>query len=270
MLIDNILSFLENKIAPKAYKRSSEPYGLIYGNGSKNKVINKVLITVDLSLEAITFAIKNKVNLIISNHGLIIKPISKFDQDLINKLYLISKCPLSIFTMSTPFIVGEGGVTDNIIDVLSLRIEKPLIFEVKNEIKIPLGRICSSIDFPNQKKPLLLETLISRIKQHLNAKFVLFTGDLKQEIKKVCLIIFENSNNSLLKIALKNDCNCFISGRINHKDTIFAREHGLCTIEIPQYLCELVAIKKLKNILGLEYPREEILIFEEKDPYNIY
>ncbi len=270
MLIDDILSFLEKKIAPKVYKRNSEPYGLIYDNSSKSKVINKILITVDLSLEAIKFAIRNKINLIISNQGLVQKSIYKFDQDIINKFYLMSKCPLSIFTMNTPFIVGEEGVTDNIVEALSLRMEKPLNFNIKNDKKIPLGRICSPFEFPNQKKSITLETLINRIKQHLNAKYILFTGDLKQEIKKVLIVIFETSKISLLKSALKNECNCFISGKITYRDAIFAREHGLCAIEIPQYLCELYAIKKLKNILSLEYPREEFLIFEEKEPINIY
>ena len=62
MLLEEITSLLKNKLSPEKYKLDSEIYGIQYGNKHKQKSIKKVLLTLDLSLEAIHFALKKKYN----------------------------------------------------------------------------------------------------------------------------------------------------------------------------------------------------------------
>ncbi|GAH50813.1 unnamed protein product, partial [marine sediment metagenome] len=83
MFFDKIKSLFEKKLSPKIYRINSENYGLHYGQVSKKKHIKRILFSVDLSLESIHYAIKNKINLIISLYGLTNEPITNFNQLLI-------------------------------------------------------------------------------------------------------------------------------------------------------------------------------------------
>jgi len=126
MYLEEIETILKNKISPKFYQIDSEIYGFHYNRSSREKIIKKIMITVDLSLESIHFAIKSKVNLIISHHGLFQEQPRNFNTDLINKLSLLSRYPISIYILNTPFIAAEGGISDTIMEALYLKLERPL------------------------------------------------------------------------------------------------------------------------------------------------
>ena len=76
MLYDEIQSLIERKLSPRMYGINSEFYGLYYGQVNSKKHIKRLMFTVDLSLESIHYAIKNKINLIISLHGFTKDPIT--------------------------------------------------------------------------------------------------------------------------------------------------------------------------------------------------
>ncbi|KKM77295.1 hypothetical protein LCGC14_1371510 [marine sediment metagenome] len=65
-------------------------------------------------------------------------------------------------------------------------------------------------------------------------------------------------------------CDCFISGRINYFEAIFARDIGINLIETSHYMNEILALKKLCNILSLEFPHVKFFLFESKDPFKTY
>jgi dinuclear metal center YbgI/SA1388 family protein len=270
MSLREIKDLLTNKLSPKAFKFNSEIYGLHYNKSTNNKIIKKAMLTIDLSLEAIHFALKNKVNLIISNHSLINKPVLKFSQNLINKLSLLSKFPISVFVLNSSFIAAEGGVSDTIVNALYLKLEN--LFEIKNKDgkKIPVGRICSPDHYPNMKEPFRLENLIQRIKTHLNLKHVSFVGNLKKPIKKICVIGGHISDANCIKKALNLGCDCYITAEITYFDAVFARDMGLNLIKTSHYKNEILATKKLCNILSLEFPEVEFTLFESKNPINTY
>ena len=270
MLFQEIKELLVNKLSPKDFRLNSEIYGLHFDKVRNNKTIKKVMLTIDLSLEAIHFALKQKVSLIISHHSLINKPIKKFNQSIIDKLSLLSKYPISIFVLNSSFIAAEGGISDTLVNLLYLKLENVFEIKTKDGKKIPIGRICSLLKYPNEKDPFTLEDLIKRIKRNLNLKSVPFVGDLGRPLKKICVIGGDISNVRLIKKAVNLGCDCYISGKLNYFDAIFARDMGLNLIEISHYRNEILAIKKLCHILSLEFPQVEFFIFESKNPFKIY
>ncbi|HEC36707.1 MAG TPA: hypothetical protein ENI29_00635, partial [bacterium] len=100
MNLQEIKKYLSRKIAPKVFRLDSDIYGLQYDKKKSDRLIRKVVLTMDLSLEMIYFAVKNKIGLIIANNSLIHNPINKFNFILINKLSLLSKYPISIYVLS--------------------------------------------------------------------------------------------------------------------------------------------------------------------------
>jgi dinuclear metal center YbgI/SA1388 family protein len=270
MQFQELEDLLTKKLAPKDFRLNSEIYGLHFNKIGNNKTIKKVMLTIDLSLEAIHFALKHKVSLIISHHSLINKPLKNFHQNIIDKLFLLSKYPISIFVLNSSFIAAEGGITDTLVNVLYLKLEN--VFNIKNKDgkKIPIGRICTLLNYPNEKAPFTLEDLIKRIKRNLNLKSVPFVGDLGRSINKICVIGGNISNIKLIKKAVSIGCDCYISGNLKYFDAIFARDMGLNLIEISHYGNEIIAMKKLCHILSLEFPQVEFALFESKNPIKTH
>lgn len=270
MLLQEIQSILVNKLAPKTFRLNSEFYGLQYNQSKSSKLLKKVLLTIDLSIEALHYALQNKVNLIISHHGLVNNPIYMFNQNLIKKLTLLNRYPISIFVLNSAFIAAEGGVSETLANVLYLELVKA--FNIKNDkdIKVPIGRVCTPKYYPPINKKLTLEDLILRLKANLNLTTVMYVGDLKKPIRKICIVGGDTPDVKYLTKALKLGCDCYISGRFSYFAAIYGKSTGLSLIEAPHYEIEIVTLKKLCNILSLEFPYVEFLLFESNDPFKTY
>ena len=268
MLLKEIVNLMENKLSPKIFSLSPDIYGIQYGNCQENRLIKKIMLTMDLSLEAIHDAIKKKVNLIISYNGLVDKPITKFKQNLVNKLSLLSRTPITIFVLGSSFIAAEEGVSDTMAEKLYLKIDRTFNIRNRNGISIPLGRICIPMFFPEQNGHLNLEKLIKRIKANFDMKHVFYVGDLNNEIKKIAIMGGENSKQKFLKMATRYGCDCYISGRFSHRDAIFAKDIGLNLIEASYYNNIFFTLKKLSNFLSLEFPEEAFYCYDSNNPFN--
>jgi putative NIF3 family GTP cyclohydrolase 1 type 2 len=270
MFLEEIKSLLENKISPKLFKLNSEIYGVHFGQKNKDKLIKKVMLTLNLSLAAIHHAIKNKISLIISHHGLINKPIKNFNNRLVNKFTLLTKYPISVFVLNTPFIAAEGGISDTIREILFLKLDRTFDIKNKKGIKIPLGRICIPQEYPNQKSSFCLEDLLKRIKSNIGVGNLIYVGDLGKSINKICIIGSNNTDLKYLQKAIKLGCDCYITGGMNYDEIVYAKETGVTLVSIPYFTFEAKALKKLCNILSLEFPRDEIFMYESDDPIHIY
>ena len=270
MFFDEIKSLFEKKLSPRIYRINSENYGLHYGQASKNKYIKRILFSVDLSLESIHYAIKNKINLIISLYGLTNEPITNFNQLLINKLTLLSKYPTLVFVLSSSFIAAEGGISETIMESLYLKLDKPFNIENDKGEIVPIGRICLPNLYTRTKRALNLDNLLNRIKSNLQIEKISFVGESSAEINKICIVGGEITDLSYLRKALKHGCDCYLSGNMNHNFADYARESGLNLIQIPLYNCETIALRKLYNFLSLEFPHDEFYFYDAKNPVKIH
>lgn len=270
MFLNDIKNLLENELSPKIYNFGSEIYGIHYGKISNDKIIKKIMITIDLNLESIHFAIKNKISLIISIHGLINKPIIQFNGELINKLTLLSKFPIHIFVLNKAFIAANGGISDTIMEALYLKLDKPFMIRNKNENLIPIGRICYPNRYPHDKKSLNLEDLIIRVKSNLDINNISYVGNLNRTIEKICIIGEETLKIAYLQKLIKKGCDCIISGKTFHNIANHAKEFGISLIGISLFKSKMLALRKLYNFLSLQYPYEEFFFFNGKNPLKVY
>ncbi|MFX1288626.1 MAG: Nif3-like dinuclear metal center hexameric protein [Promethearchaeota archaeon] len=270
MLYNEIKSLIEKKFSPKVYRINSEFYGLYYGQANNKKHIKRLMFTIDLNLESIHYAIRNKINLIISLHGLSKEPITNFNQFLINKLMLLSKYPLLVFILNSSFIAAEGGISDTLMECLYLKLEKP--FNIRNDKReiVPIGRICLPNSYTQNKEALTIESLLKRIKSNLNTDKILYVGESNTEVNRICIVGRETVDLYYLRKALKNGCDCFISGNISHRIASYAKDTGLSLIGTSLYSCNTIALKKMHNLLSLEFPNDDLYFFEAKNPVQVF
>jgi putative NIF3 family GTP cyclohydrolase 1 type 2 len=270
MHLTEIIPLLKNRLSPEIFTLDEEFYGIQYGKTDNNKVIKKVLLTLDLSLNVIHFAITSKINLIVSYRGLIDKPIRYFNQHIVSKFTLLSKYPIDIFVLNSSFIAAEGGISDTIMEALFLELDKNFEISKNNGDVVPIGRISLPKNYPNYMNTFSLENLLKRVKANLDVQSVSYVGQLDKRINKICIIGGKLINTKLLEKALHYGCDCYISCKINHNQAIFANDLGISLIKIPSYNCEIKALRKLSNILSLEFPMDDIFLYESKNPINSY
>ena len=269
MYLDEIALLLENRLSPRIYSLKNDFYGIQYGD-RQNKVIKKIMITVDLTLDSIHFAVKNKINLIITLHGLLNKPIRSFNRQQINKLTLLTKQPIIVFVLETSFIAAEGGISDTIMEALYLKSLKTFDIIEKDGEKIPIGRICQPKSYPHDTQIFQLENLIERIKTNFELSRIPYVGNLKKRIDKICIIGGEINNLICLEEVQQNNCDCLISGKISHIEAIYSKEKGISLVEVSHYRSANMALKKLCNMLSLEFPRDEFFFFPSELPIQIF
>lgn len=111
---------LFEKWSPQKYALDGDPVGLHIGQ--LNRMVEKVLVTLDVNEEVIDEAIENGANLIIAHHPPIFRPLKRIATDTVQGR-LIEKCiknNITVYAAHTNLDVATGGVNDMIADCLGL------------------------------------------------------------------------------------------------------------------------------------------------------
>ncbi|MFQ9511609.1 MAG: Nif3-like dinuclear metal center hexameric protein, partial [Lachnospiraceae bacterium] len=96
----DIIKVLE-KVAPEKIACSWDNVGLLIGRRDKN--VSKILITLDVTDEVIEQAMQEQVDMIISHHPLLFKPISNVNSDTVigRRLIRLLGSDISYYAMHT-------------------------------------------------------------------------------------------------------------------------------------------------------------------------
>jgi len=121
-----LIQYME-QLAPKHYAVEHDRIGLQLG--TLNKMVERVLVTLDVTLEVVQEAIDKKVDLIIAHHAIIFRPIGSIDVSTpAGKLYeQLIKHDIAVYISHTNLDVAVGGVNDLLADLAGMEQErKPL------------------------------------------------------------------------------------------------------------------------------------------------
>lgn len=127
----NIFKWME-EWAPRTLAYDWDNVGLQIG--SYNDPVKKVLITLDVSEAVVEEAIENDVNLIISHHPLLFKPLKQVNLDT-SKGRIMQKLlqhQITVYASHTNLDIANGGVNDVLCEKLDIHERTPLI-EFMNE-----------------------------------------------------------------------------------------------------------------------------------------
>ena len=265
MFLGELLSVLENKTAPKFYNNDTENYGIQYGKTDRNKIITKILITTDLRYEALHFAVKKKVNMILTFEPLFNGEIRKINQKLQKRLLLLSKGHFTIFILGKPFLLAENGVLENIIKMLYLRLEDVITIDNSYNKQLPVGRVCTFKDYLKPKKKKTFKQLIDRICNNFRTNHIKYVGNFNRELKRIYLSLEKDLSSDIIQKAFSLDCNCFLVRRINEDISNSFIDTDICMIELPFWECIRKSLSALTNTLGLEFPYDEFIYYECQD-----
>jgi len=223
----------------------------------EKKVIEKALIALEITNDVIDEAAEKGADIIITHHPLILSPVSIIDYNNINGNHIIKmiKAGISAYAAHTNFDEAEGGNNDYLAFLLNLEnISKPVSW--------PTGRVGTfheEIDFKD---------VCALVKDSLKINQIRTVGNPAAKIKKtgVCA----GSGGDLIKAAVDEGYELFITGDIKYHEAMYAAEKGGCLIDAGHYGTEKFFVENLAEKL-VAAAGEKIEVIKSKiniDPFH--
>ena len=216
-----------------------------------NKEVKRVLVTLDVTAEAVEAAKREGCELIVSHHPLIFKGLKSISPEnyISAKVIELIKSSVAVFSFHTRLDALSGGVNDVLAEKLGVKDTLP--FGCDREA---IGRI-GHLD-----APMSLDSFASLVKKELGAPFVL-TADAGKEVYRVALLGGEGGD--FVDAAIRAGADLFVSGRIGYHRMLDGAEEGIALIEAGHFATEVAVCQRLADLVREADPTVEIEIVNE-------
>ena len=268
-----------NQLAPPLLAEEWDNVGLQIGDS--RQPVRRIGVALDPSPEVVKEACKNKVDLLITHHPLIFRPLKSIDFDTPGGsiIQMAAQHQLAIFSAHTNLDIVRDGVNDVLAQQLGLRnltVLHPVQVRERakegvapwtdSEAEYGIGRIGSLA------KTGSLRSLVSMVKKKLELDFIKVAGDLEMKVKQVA--ICSGSGSSLMQSFLASKAQAYISGDIHYHDAREAEALNRAIIDIGHFSSEHLMVdafaQQLENVITKHGIKAEIMACTiEKDPFRI-
>ena len=119
--VKDIFDFI-NSIAPFENQCEWDNSGLVVGNPDAE--VSKIGVVLDITSDAVKYAKENGIDLIISHHPVIFRPVKTFLADDIP--FMLAKSRISAICAHTSLDIAKGGVNDALAEALGFENAIPL------------------------------------------------------------------------------------------------------------------------------------------------
>lgn len=259
MITKDIINFLEEKY-PRSNAEEWDNVGLLVGNNKKD--VKKIQLSIDATEKAVDYAAQNNVDMIVTHHPLIFKPLKSIVMSELSgrKIIKLIENGLNLYSIHTNLDSSKDGLNDYILELLEVKKYKIIDINANDETA-GIGRM-----YTLEEKITILE-YADFIKTKMEIKNVRVTSnDLKSEVKKIALI--NGSGMSYWRKVKSLGADLFITGDISYHDALDAKESGLHLIDIGHFESENCFSELLKK--NLEEVGLEVLIFNDGPVFENY
>ncbi len=240
------------EIAPPHLAEPWDNVGLLVG--SWQDPVKKIMITLDITADIIKEAEKKKVNLIISHHPVLFKPVKSVTDCTTtgSQISALLRSGISVYAAHTNYDKAEGGTDDTLAELLGLEDIKPLTMEEENP---SFGRV----GWLPGKLPL--EVYLNQVKRALNADKIDYIGDPEKQIGVVASCA--GAGGDFIQSARKVGADLFITGEAKYHEMLPVLDSDMAMAVIGHFKSEYPAMDALKlrlqnRINDLQYNIEVI------------
>lgn len=215
----------------------------------KNRNINKTVVTLDVTRDAVEFAKENGADLIISHHPFIFNPLKNLDSCLKTELILeLIKANISVLSYHTRFDNSEEGMNDSL--AAALGYENP----------VPLDTMARAGDLPETFSP---EEFAAWVAEKLSTDVVLYSG--KNTISKAAVL--GGGGKDFVAPARLAGIDAIVTGDIPHRIVTEEVEAGITVVDAGHFGTEKIFVDAILPFLekaGIEL--DTVLQFRGTDP----
>jgi dinuclear metal center YbgI/SA1388 family protein len=253
--LDDLISDLRT-IAPRELDEDWDNGGFQINMG--NKVVNKILISLEITNDVIEEASELGVDFIVTHHPLIFKRLDVIDATTITGNYIIKLINkgITVYSSHTSFDSVFGGNNDYLAELLGLQKVRRLKLWTPHGSKEQIGRMGIL------KKSLTLGQVTDLVKDKLNLNETFrIVGHPNKNIRTVA--VCTGAGGDSLEAVVKSKCDLYITGEISHHEAQMAKEIGLSIIVVGHYASEFIFIKNFADKLRKQ-TEEQVEILESK------
>lgn len=206
------------------------------------KAIKRVLVTLDITNEAIEYALSCSFDAIISHHPLIFSGIKALNTNsgVSSRSIALVKADICAMSFHTRLDAAVGGVNDALAERLGLH--EVTAFETEG---IAMGRI------GKLEKPMQTHELAAFIKTRLGAPYANYSGN-SGEISTLALL--GGSGKDEIAIAASLGADAYLSGELGYHSLTDAVDSGIVLYEAGHYYTEFPVCEKLRAVISDAFP----------------
>ncbi len=196
-----------------------------------NDEIERVLVAMETTGEVIDEAIVNEVDLIITHHPLIFKPVSVIDANTITGEYIqrLISADINVYSCHTNFDKIFGGNNDFLANILA--IDSVIAKHPDNQGILRYGWYMD----PHKMSDIID---LCSFKLALDKAYFSFVGNKDRMISKVA--ICTGAGAEFIQEAYDDKCDLLITGDLKYHDAQLAKELGICVLDIGHYGSEMI------------------------------
>ncbi|MBU0969629.1 MAG: Nif3-like dinuclear metal center hexameric protein [Proteobacteria bacterium] len=258
-----------NSFAPFSLAENWDNSGLQAGN--PDWTIQKIMISLDVTMEAMAAAKDWGADLLLTHHPLLISPEKSINFMKMpgSAICMAAKQNMSIVSAHTNLDKAINGLNDYFAKMMGMDCHEPLLKDSRPEGSSDsgqgIGRICqlpAAIPFKD---------LISQVKARLGLETIRMAGDLNLKVDKIALCT--GSGGSLTNLFLESCANVYITGDIKYHEARQIEEHNKGLIDVGHFASEVIVVDLLKKRLqqalpSLGYDIKIKGFKKERDPFK--
>ena len=238
MKLKEIINIIEKEYPPiLAYDWDNS--GLFYGNPEKD--IRRIIVTLDITLEVVLQAIKNKAELILAHHPIIMEGIKKLSGNsmAIKMITEAIKNDISVYSAHTNMDTAKNGINQKLAAIFSLK-DVEILENDKPFDDCGLGRIGLL------EKEMPLFEFCEVVKQKLNTPFVRLCGE-NRPVKKVA--VASGSCSEYVPTAIKKGADVIVTADMKYHNCIEFVYDGIAIIDAGHYPTEIIVRNMFRKLL---------------------
>ncbi len=231
MTVNELYRFLSDRIPQELSCEWDNDGRMCVPDGQRT--VKRALVCLDITNDAIGFAIENNVDCIISHHPLVFKAIKGIDDDsyICKRLIKLIKNDISALSFHTRLDVVNGGVND----ILAERMD--------------LQNVCDFADVGRMgetAKEMSLKSFGELVKTTLDSDRVVCVGAGKN-VKKIAVV--GGSGKGYVLESAKCGCDTFLTGEMSFDNEHEAKEAGVNLVCAGHYFTENIVCGRLKELI---------------------
>lgn len=245
--VGDVIQIME-RLAPLHLAEDWDNCGLQVG--AAHWPVRKIWIALDPLPEVVGTAAEQQVDLLITHHPLIFKPLRVVNAQTpvgaIIERALSAR--MAIYSAHTNLDSAREGLNTILARALGLKKLTPLVpyagetATSDKTVRLGMGRI-GSLD-----RALTLNTFISRIKKRMHLLTVKVAGDLRLEVRRAA--VCSGSGSSLIEAFLDSEAQVYISGDLHYHAARAVVEAGRALIDVGHFASEHLVTDALAAQLG--------------------
>lgn len=232
--VEDIYNYIDS-FAPFNTALDYDNVGMLVGNSKT--VVKNVLVALDITTDVVKEAEKQGVDLIISHHPVIFKPIRSINSNSIP--YMLVQRNINAICAHTNLDLSPEGV--NICLAKALGLENIYL----HSEGIAVGDVKDNISYTS-------EQFAGMVKENLNCTGVRYTN-IKNKITRVA--VGGGACGEYIYLAKKLGANAFVTGEIKHNYILESHDIDLTVVDAGHYRTEDVVIDYLVDKLSEKFPQ---------------